>query len=99
MSVLPEAFGKVDNIMRSKKASDRLNKYILPMMTYGTKMEMLRVAQRKMGRIMLGMTLRDRKRNSWADSRQECDVITGVNTAKHRWAGHVARPYNTTGGR
>ncbi|KAI8522203.1 hypothetical protein Bbelb_019570 [Branchiostoma belcheri] len=114
-SILPEikrritlgwaAFGRVDNIMRSKKASVRLkrnvfNQYILPVMTYGsetwaltsTQMEMLRVAQRKMERIMLGITLRDRKRNSWIRLQTGVtDIITAVNTAKHRWAGHVAR--------
>ncbi|KAI8494201.1 hypothetical protein Bbelb_279610 [Branchiostoma belcheri] len=69
-------------------------------MTYGsetwaltsTQMEMLRVAQRKMERIMLGITLRDRKRNSWIRLQTGVtDIITAVNTAKHRWAGHVAR--------
>ncbi|KAI8509970.1 hypothetical protein Bbelb_123980 [Branchiostoma belcheri] len=55
-------------------------------------MEMLRVAQRKMERIMLGITLRDRKRNSWIRLQTGVtDIITAVNTAKHRWAGHVAR--------
>ncbi|KAI8514232.1 Neurotrypsin [Branchiostoma belcheri] len=57
-----------------------------------TQMEMLRVAQRKMERIMLGITLRDRKRNSWIRLQTGVtDIITAVNTAKHRWAGHVAR--------
>ncbi|CAH1277638.1 MUC4 [Branchiostoma lanceolatum] len=99
------AFGKVDNIMRSRKASITLkrkvfNQYILPVMTYGsetwalttTQMEMLRVAQRKMERIMLGITLRDRRRNSWIRLQTGVtDIVTAVNTAKHRWAGHITR--------
>ena len=79
------AFGKVDNIMRSRKASMKIKRkihdeYILPVMTYGCEtwalnnamMDKLAVAQRKMERIMLGITLRDRKRNTWI--RQETDV-------------------------
>lgn len=99
------AFGKVDNIMRSKKASMKikkkvLNEYILPVMTYGCETwalnnameEMLAIAQRKMERIMLGITLRDRKQNTWI--RQQTgvkDIIKVIRSSKHRWAGHVAR--------
>ncbi len=72
------AFSKVANIMKSRKASMNVtrkvhNKYVLPVMVYGREtwalkkahMELLSVAQRKMERIMLGITLRDHKRNTW----------------------------------
>ena len=52
----------------------------------------LAVAQRKMERIMLGITIRDRKRNTWI--RQETGVsgiINAIRKAKHNWAGHIAR--------
>ena len=41
---------------------------------------------------MLGITLRDRKRNTWI--RQETsvsDIINAIRKAKQRWAGHIAR--------
>ena len=63
------AFNKVDNIMRSRKASMQIkkkvfNEYVLPVMTYGSEtwalttaqMDALAVAQRKMERIMPGIT-------------------------------------------
>ena len=62
------AFGKVDNIMRTRKANMKIkrkirNQYILPVMTYGSETwamnnamtEKLSVAQRKMECIMLGI--------------------------------------------
>ena len=55
-------------------------------------MDNLAVAQRKMERIMLGITIRDRKRNTWI--RQETGVsgiINAIRKAKHNWAGHIAR--------
>ena len=55
-------------------------------------MDELAVAQRKMEHIMLGITLRGRKRNSWI--RQETsvsDIINAIRKAKHRWAGHISR--------
>ena len=55
-------------------------------------MDELAVAQRKMEHIMLGITLRGRKRNSWI--RQETsvrDIINAITKAKHRWAGHISR--------
>ena len=69
-------------------------------MTYGFEtwalnnamMDKLAVAQRKMERIMLGITLRDRKRNTWV--RQETgvrDIINAIRRAKHRWVGHINR--------
>ena len=72
------AFSKVANIMKSRKASMNIkrkvhNEYVLSVMVYGSEtwtlekshMELLSVAQRKMERIMLGITLRDPKRNIW----------------------------------
>ena len=68
-------------------------------MTYGcetwalnnTMMDRLAVARRKMECIMLGITLRDRKWNTWI--RQETgvsDIINAIRKAKHRWASHIA---------
>ena len=72
------AFSKVANIMKSRKASMNVrrkvhNEYVLPVMVYGSEMwaykkahmELLSVAQRKMERIMLGVTLRDHRPNTW----------------------------------
>ena len=76
------------------------NEYILPVMTYGsetwaltnTAMDLLAVAQRKMERIMLRITLRDRKPNNWIrDQTKVTDIITIIKKNKHRWAGHIAR--------
>ena len=55
-------------------------------------MELPSVAQRKMERIMLGITLRDHKRNTWI-RHQTCVnfTIDVVKKGIHRWAGHVAR--------
>ena len=71
------AFSKVANIMKSRKVSIQIkkkihNEYVLPVMVYGCEtwalknahMELLSVAQRKMERIMLGITLHDHKRNT-----------------------------------
>ena len=54
-------------------------------------MDALAVAQRKMERIMLGITLRDQRHNTWI--RQQTgvtDIIDHIRQSKHRWAGHVA---------
>ena len=72
------AFSKVNNIMKSRNADMKIkwkvfNKYILPVMTYGSETwalnnameEKLSVNQCKMERIMLGIILRNRKRNTW----------------------------------
>ena len=99
------AFSKIDNNMRSRKASMQImkkvfNEFVLPVMTYGSEtwaltiaqMDALAVAQRKMERIMLGITLRDQRHNTWI--RQQTgvtDIIDHIRQLKHRWAGHVAR--------
>ena len=99
------AFGKVDNIMRSRKISMKIkrkmfNEYILPVMTYGCKtwalnngmIDKLAVAQRKIKRIMLGITLRNQKCSNWITQQMGvADIIERIRKTKHRWAGHVAR--------
>ena len=72
------AFGKVDNIARSGNGSMKVkrkifNIYVLPVMTYGSETwalnkvmeEMTAAARRKMERIILRISLRDQKRNTW----------------------------------
>ena len=90
------AFNKVDSIMGSRKASMQIkkkvfNEYVLPVMTYGSEtwasttaqMDALAVAQRKMERIMLGITLRDQRHNTWI--RQQTgvtDIIDHIRQSK-----------------
>ena len=92
------AFNKVNNIMRSRKASMQIkkkvfNEYVLPVMTYGSEtwalttaqMDALAVAQRKMERIMLGITLRGQRHNTWI--RQQTgvtDIVDHIRQSKHR---------------
>ena len=55
-------------------------------------MNKLAVAQHKMDRIMLGITLRDRKQNTWI--RQETGVsgiFNAIRKEKYNWACHIAR--------
>ena len=99
------AFSKVANIMKSTKASMNVkrkvhNEYVLPVMVYGSEtwalkkvqMELLSVAQRKMERIMLDITLRDHKRNTWIRHQTGVnDIIDVIKTGIHGWAGHIAR--------
>ena len=76
------------------------NEYVLPVMVYGSEtwalkkahMELLSVAQRKMERIMLGITLREHKRNTWNRHQTGVnDIIDVINTGIHGWTGHIAR--------
>ena len=99
------AFSKVANIMKSRKARMKIkrkihNEYVLPVMVYGSEawalnkahMELLSVAQRKMERIMLGITLRDHKRNTWIRHQTGVnDIIDVIKKGIHGWAGHIAR--------
>jgi hypothetical protein len=73
---------------------------ILPVMTYGSEtltltkasINKLRVSQRAMERAMLGISLRDKKRNEWIRRKTGMtDVIHKVKSLKWEWAGHVAR--------
>ena len=76
------------------------NEYVLPVQVYGSEtwalkkahMELLSVAQRKMERIMLGITLRDHKRNTWIRHQTGVnDIIDIIKKGIHGWAGHIAR--------
>lgn len=52
----------------------------------------LRCAQRAMERIMLGVTLRDRKRATWIREQTRIeDIIVQIKKKKWTWAGHVVR--------
>ena len=91
----------IDNMMRSRKADIKikrkvLNEYVTPVMTYGSETwartaaqrDALAVAQRTVEWIMPGITLRDRKHNTWI--RQQTgviDVIDTINMSKRQWAG------------
>lgn len=101
------AFGKLNTTFRSqipnslkKKVFDQC---VLPVFTYGAEtltltkqsVNKLRVAQRKMERIMLGINLRDRKKNQWIRGQTKVnDVIDTIASMKWSWAGHVARMEN-----
>ena len=99
------AFSKVANIMKSRKASMNVkrkvhNEYVLPVMVYGSEtwaqkkahMELLSVVQRKMERIMLSITLRDHKRNTWMRYQTGVnDIVDVIKKGIHGWAGHIAR--------
>ena len=99
------AFSKVANIMKSRKASMNVkrkvhNEYVLPDMVYGSEtwalkkahMELLTVAQRKMERIMLGITQLHHKRNTWIRHQTGVnDIIDVIKKGIHGWAGHIAR--------
>ena len=55
-------------------------------------MKLLSVAQRKMERNMLGITLRDYKRNTWIRHQTGVnDIIDVIKTGIHGWVGHTAR--------
>ena len=91
--------------MKSRKASMNVkrevhNEYVLPVMVYGsepwalkkTHMELLSVAQSKMERIMLSITLRDHKRNTWIRNQTGVnDIIDVIKPGIHGWAGHIVR--------
>ena len=76
------------------------DEYLLPVMVYGSEtwalkkahMELLSVAQRKMERIFLGITLRDHKRNTWIRHQTGVNyIIDIIKKGIHGWAGHIAR--------
>lgn len=98
-------FGKMNYIFRNSSIPINLKRKvfdtcILPIATYGLETmamtgrtaNQLRVMQRAMERAMLGITLRDRKRNE--DIRQRTkvmDIIKRTAELKWQWVGHVAR--------
>ena len=99
------AFCKLDNIMRDKNVPMRLkrnafNECILPVITYGfetwslsnTQLEKLVTTQRKMERIMIWVTVKDRKGTNWIRRQSGVtEIIRSIRESKHRWADHVAR--------
>ena len=99
------AFAKFDNLMRRRSIPQRLktkafNQCILPAMVYGAEtwtttasaMSKLAVAQRRMERIMLGITLRHRKTNVWIRNQTKLnDIEKTIMKIKWQWAGHLMR--------
>src|SRR5713101_7543254 len=76
------------------------NQCIIPVLTYASgtwtltkNMEnRIKITQRRMERAMLGIGLRDRKRNSWIRQQTgiEEDAIMALKRSKWRWRGHLA---------
>ena len=73
---------------------------VLPVLTYGCEtwnlsvkmMQKLRVAQKGMERCMLGISKRDRKRNTIIRAQTKVsDIIVRVKKLNWDWAGHIAR--------
>ena len=57
-----------------------------------TQLEKLVTTQRKMERIMIGVTLKDRNSTEWIRKQSGVtDIIRSIRESKHRWADHVAR--------
>ena len=84
--------------MRLKRKA--FNECILPVMTYGretwslsnTQFEKLVATQRKMERIMVGVTLKDRKSTNWIRKQSGVtDIIRNIRESKYRCSGHVVR--------
>ena len=69
--------------------------FVLPVMVCDSEtahMELLSVAQRKMEGIMLGITLRHHKRNTWTRHQTGVyDIIDVIKKGIYGWAGHIAR--------
>ena len=94
------AFARYRSIMRNTKVKMDLkrkifNECILPIMTYGsqtwsisnTKLQAIAIAQRKMERQMLGVTLLDKKRNDWIREKTKVvDIIDSIRGNLHRCA-------------
>ena len=92
--------------MKNRKASMTIERkvhdeYVIPVKVYGSEtwalkkaahMELLSVAQRKIERIMLGITLRDHKRNTWIRYQTGVNDTIDVNKKEIRGrAGHIAQ--------
>ena len=54
-------------------------------------MELLSVAQLKIDDVMLGITLRDHKRNTWIRHQTGVNYIIYIKKGILGWAGHIAR--------
>lgn len=103
------AFGKMKHILRNGTIPINLKRKvfdtcIMPVATYGLEtMAMtkktanrLRIMQRAMERAMLGISLRDRKRNEEIRERTKVvDIIERIAELKWQWVGHVARQDQT----
>ena len=98
------AFGKLGHILRSELPMclkrKVFNQCIIPTMTYASETwtvtrhmkTRMKVTQRAMERTMLGITRRDRWKNEFIRSKTGVDdIITCMQKAKWRWAGHLAR--------
>ena len=98
------AYGKLKYIFKSdlpQYLKTRVfNECVLPVLTYGsetwslteTAMSKLKRTQRSMERSMIGVTLRDRKRNSWIRAKTGViDIAAKIAKLKWQWAGHVVR--------
>jgi hypothetical protein len=99
------AFKKLDYILKNKKIPQNLktkvfDQCILPVLTYGCQtwtltkeiVNKLHVTQRAMERAMLGISLRDRRRNEWIRGvTRVTNIVQRVTELKWSWAGHVAR--------
>ena len=97
-------FGRYKDILCDRKLPMTLrrrmyNQCVLPTMTYGAETwsttqdleQKLITTQRAMERRMLGITIRDRVRNSEIRSKTGVkDIMERIGEAKWRWAGHVA---------
>ena len=98
------AFGKQCDILKSKMPLSLkrkiFNQVILPVLTYGSETWSLTKAmerklvstQRAMERIMMGITLKDRKRATWIRMQTKVeDILATIKKKKWTWAGHVMR--------
>lgn len=98
------AFGKLRNVFKANipvcLKRKTFNQCVLPVLTYGAEtltltkntVNRIQIAQRRMERSMLSLSLRDRISN--ARLRQMSgvtDAIERITTLKWNWAGHVAR--------
>ena len=98
-------FGKLGMVFRDDSLPLSLkkqlfNQCIIPVLSYGSetwtttkKLEKkLRVTERAMERIMVGVTRKDRVKNSELREKTNVrDIITEIKTKKWRWAGHLSR--------
>lgn len=65
---------------------------------YNAMMDKLAVTQHKMERIVLGITLQDRKQNIWIHQETGVsNIINAIRKAKHRWVGQIAQLSNNPG--
>ena len=76
------------------------NQCVLPVMTYGSETwtttkqleRKLVSTQRGMERLMMGISLRDRKRSTWIREQTKVeDILKCIKKKKWQWAGHVSR--------